>query len=266
MSSTGPTPQFNTAEYSSAGEVCKSCKKPIAGDYFRINGMVACASCAQQLQQQTPKDTHAAYIRSITYGIGAAILGFILFAGFVIVTGISLGYISLAVGWLIGKAMRQGSGGIGGRRYQIAAAILTYMAVSMAAIPIAFHYHLRDKPQHAQHKAPPVVAAPSVPAAPSAEPRPDTTIVVPSGPIDSPPLKQQPEPKPQMSELKMLGVLAAFGLVSPFWGLSNPLHALIGLVILGIGINIAWKLTAGPKLEILGPFPAGSGALPTSAT
>ena len=257
MSSTGPTPQFNTAEYSSAGEVCKSCKKPIAGDYFRINGMVACASCAQQLQQQTPKDTHAAYVRGITYGIGAAILGFALFAGFVIVTGISLGYISLAVGWLIGKAMRLGSGGIGGRRYQIAAAVLTYIAVSMAAIPIAIHYQVENKPQHAQHEAPLVVATPSAPAAPSAGPRPDTTIVVPSGPVDNPPL-EQPVAKTQMSVLEMLGGLALLGLASPFLELSSPFNGLLGLVILAVGINIAWKLTAGPKLEILGPFPASS--------
>src|SRR5271170_1514657 len=149
MSPTGPTPQFSTAEYTSSGETCKSCKQAISGNYYRINGMLACQRCAEQVQQQTPKDTHAAYVRAITLGIGAAILGFILFAGFVIITGISLGYISLAVGFLIGKAMKLGSGGIGGRRYQIAAAALTYAAVSMAAIPIAIHYqglgHLERK-------------------------------------------------------------------------------------------------------------------------
>src|SRR5271167_688308 len=120
MSPSGSTPQFNTAEYSSAGDVCKSCKKPIAGGYYRINGMMACASCTQLVQQQSPKDTHAAFVRAIAFGIGAAILGFALFAGFVIITGISLGYISLAVGFLVGKAMKLGSNGIGGRRYQIA--------------------------------------------------------------------------------------------------------------------------------------------------
>src|SRR5271154_4608983 len=109
MSPTGPTPQFGTAEYASPGNTCKSCKQPITGNYYRINGMIACERCAQQVQQQMPRDTHAAYVRGITYGIGAAVLGFALFAGFVIVTGISLGYISLAVGFLVGKAMKLGS-------------------------------------------------------------------------------------------------------------------------------------------------------------
>lgn len=99
--------------------------------------MLACANCAEHIRRQSPKDTHSAFVRGITFGIGAAILGFILFARFVIITGISLGYISLAVGLLVGKAMKLGSNGVGGRRYQIAAAALTYAAVSMAAISIA---------------------------------------------------------------------------------------------------------------------------------
>src|SRR5271170_4778864 len=140
MSSTGSTPQFKTAEYSSAGEMCKSCKKPISGDYFRINGIVACESCTQQLRRQLPVDTSAAFIRAIAIGIGAALLGCALYAGFKILTSIYIGIVSLAVGWLIGKGMKMGSGGIGGRRYQIVAAALTYIAVSIAEVPINLHF------------------------------------------------------------------------------------------------------------------------------
>jgi hypothetical protein len=266
MSPTGATPQFNTAEYSSAGEVCKSCKQPITGDYYRINGLLACQSCANQVRQQGPKDTHSAFVRSITFGIGGAILGFILFAGFVIITGISLGYISLAVGFLIGKAMKMGSRGIGGRRYQVAAAALTYIAVSMAAVPIAIHYYRDGKTQHAQHKAPPPTAgAPSAPATPNTERPADTTIVVQPDPVDHPPLKE-PAVKPKMSASQLIAQLVLLGLASPFLELSNPLSGIIGLAILAVGINIAWKMTAGPQLEILGPFQASSvGTLPTSA-
>jgi hypothetical protein len=266
MPFTGATPQFNTAEYSSAGGVCKSCKRPITGDYYRINGMLACESCANQVRQQAPQDTHRAFVRGITFGIGGAILGFILFAGFVIITGISLGYISLAVGFLIGKAMKMGSHGIGGRRYQIAAAALTYIAVSMAAVPIAIHYYRDGKTAQARHKAPPpTAAAPSAPATPNAERPADTTIVVPSDPVDNPPL-QEPAVRSQMSASQLIGRLVLLGLASPFWELASPLNGILGLAILALGINIAWKLTAGPGLEILGPFRASAvGTLPTSA-
>jgi len=258
MSSTGPTPQFKTAEYSSAGEICKSCKQPISGTYYRINGMLACGNCAEQVRQQSPKDTHSAFVRGIAFGIGAAILGFILFAGFVIVTGISLGYISLAVGFLVGKAMKLGSNGIGGRRYQIAAAALTYAAVSMAAIPIAIHYqglgHLERKD------------AKSSQAPPSNRD---------SGEVDNPPLNTPASDsgaaaKPKLTAAGVLaafGVLALLGLASPFLELSSPLQGVLGLVILFVGIRIAWQLTAGPKLEILGPFQDKSpSALPTSSS
>ena len=85
-------------------------------------------------------DTAGAFSRSLLFGVGAAVLGLILYATFMIVTGISLGYATLAVGWMVGKAMLKGSGGIAGRRYQIAAAILTYLASTLARIPIWIHY------------------------------------------------------------------------------------------------------------------------------
>jgi hypothetical protein len=52
------------------------------------------------------------------------------------------------------------------------------------------------------------------------------------------------------------------GLASPFLALENPVGGAIGLVILFVGMNIAWKLTAGPKIEILGPFVAGASSPP----
>lgn len=101
---------------------------------------MACASCAERLQRELPQDSHTAFVRGLIFGIGAAIIGLVFYAGFTIVTGLYIGYVSLAVGWLIGKAMMLGSKGKGGRRYQISAVALTYAAVSLAAIPIAIHY------------------------------------------------------------------------------------------------------------------------------
>jgi hypothetical protein len=216
MSSTGSTPQFNTAEYSAAGEVCKSCKQPLSGDYYRLNGMTACASCTQQVRGQMPVDTQPAFLKAIAFGMGAAVLGCAGYAAFTILTNIYIGFVSLAVGWLIGKAIKMGSGGIGGKRYQIAAAVLTYMAVSMAEVPIGLHAHGQDFSQW-------------------------------------------------MNPDRFVAFLVS-GLTSPFRELRSPFNGIIGLVILAVGINIAWKLTAGPKLEILGPFRAsGVGTLPTSA-
>jgi hypothetical protein len=49
--------------------------------------------------------------------------------------------------------------------------------------------------------------------------------------------------------------LAFIGLASPFLDLaSDPFHGLIGLVILFVGLKIAWQITAGSELQITGPF------------
>lgn len=140
-------PQFATAEYSNkaAETVCKACAQKISGAYYRVNGVPACASCAQRLKDQLPQDSHQAFVRGVLLGIGGAIVGFGIYVAFALSTGWMVGYISLLVGYLVGKAMAFGSGGVGGRRYQVVAVLLTYMAVSLAAVPIAISAHMKAR-------------------------------------------------------------------------------------------------------------------------
>jgi len=253
-SPSNPTPQFATAEYAGTGDVCQACKQKISGAYYRINGALACERCTNQLQSRIPKDSHAAFVRALLFGIGAAIAGLILYAAFGIITGIEIGYVSLAVGWLIGKAMRKGSNGVGGRRYQIAAAALTYAAVSMAAIPIYFAQREKvARPPHAQ-------TAPARPQSSSPENvAPDSSSGTRNAESDS-------NGKPKMNLLAALGVLALLGLASPFLELQNPLSGALGLIILFVGIQFAWRQTAAPKLDIVGPFQSRAPAAPASSS
>jgi hypothetical protein len=244
MSSINDAPQFATAEYASTGDRCKSCNQPISGSYYRINGALACERCTTQLQSQIPKDSHAAFVRAILFGVGAGVLGLILYATFAISTGIVIGYVSLAVGWLVGKAMRKGSNGVGGRRYQIAAAALTYAAVSMAAIPIALWQMKDHKPPQPAH----VRSAPVSPQTSAAEQNSDASAA-PSEDSES-----SSTTKPKMAFFSALGALALIGLASPFLELTDPFHGAIGLIILFVGMRFAWQQTAAAKLDILGPF------------
>lgn len=214
-------PQFATAEYAGKpGETaCKSCGQPIDGAYYRVDGAFTCANCAQRIKEQTLKDSHPAFVRGVLFGVGGAILGLIIYVVFALATGWVVGYISLAVGYIVGKAIIMGSGGTGGRRYQMAAVLLTYIAVSLAAVPIAISQHMKQRSmqQHAQAGAAAVSA-------------------------------------PTMSPAKAAGMLVIVGLASPFLGLSNPAHGIIGLIILFVGIRIAWQITAGKPVNILGPI------------
>jgi hypothetical protein len=245
---TNPTPQFGTAEYAgvSGAERCNSCSQSIGSQYYRVNGALTCAFCGEQAQLRKPQDSHQTFVRGLLFGIGGAVLGLILYAGFGIITGLMLGYISLAVGYIVGKAIMKGTNGIGGRRYQIAAVALTYAAVSLSAIPIGISQivkHRNAQDRNLVKHAP----APAIQSDESAEP--GATVVTPE------PISPQPvAPKPAMSIGSAIGMLTLAGLASPFLELQDPLHGVIGLVILFVGIRIAWQLTAARPLDILGPF------------
>ena len=218
-------PQFATAEFapSSPTMTCAACQRPITEAYFQINGANACPECMRKIQAQTPTDSHATFVRALAFGVAGALAGFPLYVIFALATGLVIGFVSLAVGFIVDKAMSFGSRGVGGRRYQIAAALLTYIAVSMSAVPLAIH-QMREHRAQIQSSA---VAAPA------------------SAPINIP---------------KAIGVLALLGIASPLLELQDPVHGLIGLVILFVGIRFAWRFTAGRTLVVSGPHtpsPAG---------
>jgi hypothetical protein len=246
---TNPTPQFGTAEYAgvTGAERCKSCSQSIGSQYYRVNGALTCSYCGEQAKLRAPQDSHQTFVRGLLFGIGGAVLGLIIYAGFGIITGLMLGYISLAVGYIVGKAIMKGTNGLGGRRYQIAAVALTYAAVSLSAIPIGISQivkHRNEQKQNLVKHAPP----PSIDPGESTEP--DATAEAPLQPVTP----QSVAPKPKMSIGSAIGMLTLAGLASPFLELQDPLHGAIGLIILFVGIRIAWKLTAAAKLDILGPF------------
>ncbi len=247
-----PGPQFATAEYLGSGDKCKTCNQAISGTYYRVNGVLACERCTTQLQSQIPKDSHASFVRAVMFGIGAAILGLILYAAFGIITGIEIGYVALAVGWLIGKAMRKGSKGVGGRRYQITAAVLTYAAVSMAAVPIYFS-QISKAPKPSQ-----------VQPSPSSSQAPNSATEDSEANSTARNAESTPAQKPKINFLAVLGALALLGLASPFLELQNPVGGAIGLVILFVGIRFAWQQTAAPQLDVVGPFQARAPSPPAS--
>lgn len=136
-------PQFSTVQYMppAGSEACANCSTLLTSQYFVASGKKLCPTCAQQVLAggQTSED-HAAFVRAILFGIGGAIAGMILYAAVTIATGWTIGYVALAVGWMVGTAMMKGSNGRGGSHYQIAAALLTYAAISLAAVPEILYY------------------------------------------------------------------------------------------------------------------------------
>ncbi len=239
-----PTPQFGTAEYATkpGSDRCQFCQQPLSGTYYRVNAAMACPGCAEKMRSEIATDKHAAYVRALTYGIGAAVVGLIGYAVIaILLQGWVISYMSIAVGWIVGTAMMKGSNGVGGRRYQIAAALLTYAAVSMAAVPIWIHFaDQRNQQKQAQQQ--------------KLEDE-QRQLEQESGQRPSEP---QPAPrvvKPQVNLGTWLGRVALIGLASPFIQLSGNLFwGAMGLLILFFGMRIAWRIAAGRPFGVYGPF------------
>lgn len=243
------SPQFQKAEYAhtKAPEPCKICSQPVGATYYRVSGAIACEGCAARAKAAMPSSSHAIFMRALLFGIGGSILGLIIYSTFTIATGIEIGYVSLAVGYIVGKAIKMGSKGFGGAHYQIMAVVLTYAAVSMAAVPISISQIVK------QRRANPQPAVQSVAPSDNANSTVDTSKA--SDGAESP-STDAPATKTHQGVGAALLYLVFIGLASPFLDLSSdPVHGGIGLIILLVGIRIAWRLTAvDDHAQIVGPF------------
>ena len=239
MSLSPPLPNFDRADYEGAApasDQCAYCHRGIGSEYYRVDGNLACPSCAQKAQSLIPPDSHKAYSRAVLFGIGAAIAACIGYS-LVQMMGFMIGFIAIGVGWLVGTAMKKGSRGLGGRRYQITAVLLTYVAISMAFIPVLYKDIKEYRAQHTTR-----ARSGTTPAETAAGTAPSTSA----------------KPRTVSFGGFLLSMLVVFGLglVSPIlkfvlYGIGS---GLFGLLFLFIGIQTAWKLTQRVASEVDGPF------------
>jgi hypothetical protein len=255
----GSKPQFDTAEFkpASSGDHCSFCNAPASTGYYRLNGKLACASCAQKVQTIMPVDEHAKFVRAVLFGVGGCLLGLALYATVEIVTSFTIGYLALAVGYIVAKAMMMGSGGIGGRRYQVVAVLLTYAAISMAFIPVAISQSRKaDKAARAsQSDSAPASTAQSQSAPAPAQSAADNSNAAPAADEPATTSDAPAQDAKPMRLGRVILMLVGLGLASPFMELSGGISGIIGLVILYVGLNIAWRLAAGaPRVKVEGPY------------
>lgn len=221
------SPQFHTNEKVGT-ETCGFCGMAIRGASYRVGQQIACAACAPKPRAiADTQSSQGPFARALFFGLVAAIAGLVIYAAFEIMTGWIIGYVALLVGFMVGKAIMFGSGGVGGRRYQVAAALLTYAAVSLAAIPVAISYQSKHAARVAHVQA--------APQSTTSDATSSSDSTVPSSPSSQ-----------RSSPGVALGTLLMLGLASPFLELAgDPFHGLIGLIILFVGIRIAWRTTQG---------------------
>jgi hypothetical protein len=235
-----PNLNFERAVYkgeAASPDQCAYCGRGITSEYYRVGGHLACAVCAQQAQSLIPPDAHKVFMHSLSYGAAAAVLGCLGYALVAILTGWTIGYAAIGVGYIIGWAMRRGARGHGGRRYQIAAALLTYAAVAVSFVPIAIHASLKEKA--ATHQTGSATAG----GGGSTQSHGDSTESSAGG------------TKGVGGFVVALLELLGLGLISPFLELSTSFGGgLLGLFIIFIGVRFAWQMMAVQTVPVEGPF------------
>jgi hypothetical protein len=263
--------QFDVAESSAMGGAprqahCRGCGQPIRDTYYEVNGSVVCGACRTDIER--PRGTRLRRVLQATaLGTLAALGGSLLYFGVAALTGREFGLVAIAVGYMVGAAVRRGSDGRGGWAYQTLAIALTYLAIVSTYVPLIVKEFQRTGSRSSAHEQ----AVTPVPM--------DTITISARGPVASPPkldsaarraenapVMQAGTPRPAaQADTKRLGAgtvvlgVGALVLLAAIVPIAAGFSNIIGLLIIGIAVFEAWKLNRRVRLTIAGPYRVGTG-------
>jgi len=134
-------PVSGAASSAGAALQCSVCKRAITASYHSVNGAPVCDGCRVVLTGLTaPVKEPVLLVKALLLGFGASLVGAFVYWAVIRFFNLEIGIVAVLNGWMVGKAVRRGADGRGGRLLQVAAALLTYASVAMAYLPFA----LRD--------------------------------------------------------------------------------------------------------------------------
>jgi hypothetical protein len=217
--------------HSSSGVTCAQCQNTLTEEYYDVNSVSVCERCRVAIEQMTaPVTAWGPLLRAAIFGFGAAVAGAILYYGVIAIANLEIGIVAIAIGYMVGYAIRRATGGRGGRRLQILAVVLTYWSVGLAYTPLAFKELAKSD----------------------------------QGTTASQETTSEPEGAPTGPQLVIALVLVvALTIVLPVMVVFGSLPGgLISAVIIGFGMLQAWRMTAAPTLVVSGPYRIGASSMP----
>jgi len=212
---------------------CAECRTAIVDTYFEWDGKVICATCQPRIAATIVSGRSGSMARALTLGLMAAVAGAGIYYGITALTGRDIAVALLLVGFAIGKAVRIGAGGRGGRRYQWLAAGLTYATIASTYVPLVTSGFGSHGPAPASASVI-VVEAPATSEAVSSAPSLSATAL--------------PSSRPTIAHLAALLLLA--GAAPLLAGFSN----VVGIAVTMLAVIIPWRLNRAPPATIAGPF------------
>lgn len=127
------TSHAGTEDVSATRVTCTMCHKAVADEYYVVNDKSVCASCRGALiSAAAAPGTAGPLIIAAIFGVGAALAGAAVYYAVAALMNVEIAIVAILVGYMVGHGVRKGSGGRGGRRFQILAVVLTYGSIDLA--------------------------------------------------------------------------------------------------------------------------------------
>ncbi len=233
------------ADASQTAVTCRSCGTQLVSEYYEVNGFALCDTCRRRIvaHAESGRGTGRFAIAAL-FGLGAGIVGAAIYFAVIAITKLEIGLVAILIGYMVGWSVRKGAGGRGGRRFQVLAALLTYLSVALAYTPVVIGQAIQESRKEAQDAK----ALPPSPEASADRSQPDRNAPV-------------REDGPRPGAIRAIGALVGLLLTLPvliIW--SSMPGGLISALIIFFGISQAWRMTAAPIIDVHGPFRVGSAA------
>lgn len=241
---------------------CSACNESIQDAYHLVDGKVMCERCRNEAEAALQGGSAMmGFLRAAGLGLLASVVSAAVWYGVTKATGYQFGLIAIAVGLLVGFAVRFGSYNRGGWAYQLLAVFLTYLAIAGSNVPFivegmrdidgegTHQKHARSSRQTLAQTTTNDLENSALTIAPDANPAAPSPSKV-SGTRAGNAAAQEEDNQP-MPLLFAWVFACGLAFISPFLG------GIMGIVILGIALYEAWKINTRIKREITGPHPVG---------
>jgi hypothetical protein len=132
--------QFDRADFGDQAAkslTCANCASPIASAYFEARGQIICEACRSRLEAfLAVRPGLRGFIKALAAGAGAGVVGCLIYYAVLVLSGYEFGLIAILVGYMVGRAVRWGSGNRGGAAFQALAIALTYITIVSSYVPL----------------------------------------------------------------------------------------------------------------------------------
>ena len=233
--------QFDHAEPSSGAQTgsiaCSVCSSPLPDTYFVANGQIVCERCRRGVEAEWNRGGAAgrmgkAVVLGVLAMIGCSLVWYLVLE----LTDSQWGILAVVVGLVVGGAVRKGSNGRGGWRYQALAIFLTYTAIVSSYVP----YIIKAAREQAVQTASPDSTATTGLSKDSTIFLKDSVATAATSTADLGPLGKG------IAIVLLIGFLYALPFIA---GIEN----IIGILIIGFALYEAWKLNLRAELSVTGP-------------